>query len=143
MIISLSMAKALLEASEKQARAMGLSQSIAIVDEGGNLIAFHRMENAKIASIDIAVNKAWTSVALQVPTANLVNASQPGGDLFGINTTNQGKVIIFGGGIPLTINNRVVGGIGVSGATTTQDIQVADPAIQLFNRITAAHQNTK
>lgn len=142
MIISLRTAKALLEAAEKQAMAMGITEDIAIVDEGGNLIAFHRMDNAKIAGIDIAVNKAWTSVALQVPTANLVSAALPGGPSFGINTTNQGKIVILGGGIPLIYNKRIVGGIGVSGATSTQDIEVANAAVRLFESMTFTRTNS-
>ena len=141
MIISLRMAKAMLEAAEQQARAMGLVQDIAIVDEGANLIAFHRMDHAKIAGIDIAIDKAWTSVALQVPTANLSNSALPGGPTFGINTTNQGRVVILGGGIPLTYNNRVVGGIGVSGATSAQDIEVANAGVHAFQAMITQKQN--
>lgn len=136
MIISLNTAKALLEAAVKQAVTMKITENIAIVDEGGNLIAFHRMDNGKIAGIDIAINKAWTSVALQVATANLANTAQPGSPSYGINTTNQGKVVILGGGIPLFYKNKIVGGIGVSGATSAQDIEVAGAAVQTFERLT-------
>ena len=94
------------------------------------------VQTFQIAGIDIAVNKAWTSVALQVPTANLVSAALPGGPSFGINTTTQGRIVILGGGIPLIYNKRIVGGIGVSGATSAQDIEVATAAVRLFESMT-------
>nr|WP_256208250.1 heme-binding protein [Paenibacillus sp. CF384] len=86
---------------------MNLSDDIAIVDEGANLIAFHRMDGARIAGIEISQNKAWTSVAMQMPTANLAQAAQPGSPSFGINTTNHGKLVILGGGIPLVVDKKV------------------------------------
>lgn len=130
--LTLETAKRLLAVAEQKARQMGLSSDIAIVDEGANLVAFHRMDNAKIAGIDISQNKAWTSVALQTPTANLAQSAQPGSPSFGINTTNQGRVVILGGGIPLVYEGRIVGGIGVSGGTSAQDIEVANTAVQAF-----------
>ncbi|MFJ8235511.1 heme-binding protein [Ureibacillus sp. NPDC094379] len=141
MIISLALAKVLLNEAEKQAMSMGINEDIAIVDEGGNLIAFYRMDNAKIAGIDIAINKAWTSVALQIPTENLVEAAQPGSPSFGINTTNHGRIVILGGGIPLIYQKKVIGGIGVSGATSAQDIEVANAAVQAFHNMTYTWNN--
>ncbi|GAA3407444.1 heme-binding protein [Paenibacillus hodogayensis] len=135
MRITLEVAKALLEAAEKKARELGLAEDIAIVDEGGNLIAFHRMDHARLAGIDIAQNKAWTSVALKMPTANLAQAAQPGGPSYGINTTNQGRIVILGGGIPLMKDGMVYGGIGASGATSAQDIEVVNAAVQLYERM--------
>jgi len=136
MIITLRIAKILLEAAERMALELGLSENIAIVDEGGNLIGFLRMNNAKIAGIDIAQNKAWTSVSMQMPTSNLSNAALPGGPLYGINTTNQGRIVVLGGGIPLVFNNKIVGGIGISGATSAQDIKVANAAVKAFDNLT-------
>jgi len=130
--LTLTAAKKLLETAEHQ---LGLNSDVAIVDEGGNLIAFHRMDNARIAGIDIAIGKAWTSVAMQMPTANLAQSALPGGATFGINTTNQGRVVILGGGIPLVHEGRVVGGIGVSGGTSAQDIDVANAAVQAFENM--------
>ncbi|QUG41944.1 heme-binding protein [Psychrobacillus sp. INOP01] len=132
MVVSLGMAKVLLEASEKKAREMGLSENIAIVDVGGNLKGFIRMDNAKFGGIEIAIDKAWTSVAMQMPTSNLANAAQPGGPSYGINTTNQGRIVVLGGGVPLVHNQKIVGGIGVSGATSAQDIEVANAAVSVF-----------
>lgn len=125
----------LLAAAEQKAKELRLSCDIAIVDEGANLVAFHRMDNARIAGIDISQNKAWTSVAMRMPTSNLAQSAQPGGATFGINTTNQGRLVILGGGIPLTVDGRIVGGIGVSGGTSAQDIEVANAAVQAFEKM--------
>jgi len=98
---------------------------ISIVDEGGNLIAVHRMDDAWLASIDIAQNKAWTSVALKMPTSNLEEATVPNAELYGLNTTNQGRIVVFGGGIPLEKDGKVIGAVGVSGSTVDNDRAVA------------------
>ncbi|WP_256758274.1 heme-binding protein [Cohnella sp. WQ 127256] len=133
--LTLETAKRLLAIAEQKATQMGLLCDIAIVDEGANLIAFHRMDNAKIAGIVISQNKAWTSVAMQMPTANLAQSAQPGGPTFGINTTNEGRIVILGGGIPLLNEGRIVGGIGVSGGSSAQDIEVATAAVQAYENM--------
>ncbi|TMV50354.1 heme-binding protein [Paenibacillus mesophilus] len=133
--MTLDVAKTLLAAAEQKAKELRLSCDIAIVDEGANLVAFHRMDNARIAGIDISQSKAWTSVAMKMPTSNLAQSAQPGGATFGINTTNQGRLVILGGGIPLTVDGRIVGGIGVSGGTSAQDIEVANAAVQTFEKL--------
>jgi len=139
--LTLDIAKFLLDAAEKKAKEMGLAENIAIVDDGANLVAFHRMDHAKIGGIDISQNKAWTSVALQMPTSNLAQAAQPGNPSFGINTTNHGKIVILGGGIPLKIGETIVGGIGVSGGTSQQDIEVANAAVQALDRLIQHHES--
>lgn len=142
--LTLTAAKKLLEIAEERARQLGLNSDIAIVDEGGNLVAFYRMDNARIAGIDIAQGKAWTSVAMQMPTANLAQTALPGGATYGINTTNQGRIVILGGGIPLKDQGKVVGGIGVSGGTSAQDIDVANAAVQAFeNRLYNENEYTR
>ncbi|MBB6672399.1 GlcG/HbpS family heme-binding protein [Cohnella nanjingensis] len=135
--LDLETAKRLIAVAEQKARQMGLSSDIAIVDAGANLIAFHRMDGARIAGIDISQNKAWTSVAMQMPTANLAQSALPNGPSFGINTTNHGRLVILGGGIPLVREGRIVGGIGVSGGTSAQDIEVANAAVQAFEAMRA------
>ncbi|GGD64414.1 GlcG/HbpS family heme-binding protein [Paenibacillus nasutitermitis] len=135
MRLTLEMAKILLMEGEKKAKEMGLAADIAVVDDGGNLIAFYRMDHARIGGINISQNKAWTSVALQTPTANLAQAAQPGGPSFGINTTNNGRIVILGGGIPLTKEGRIIGGIGVSGGTSAQDVEVASAVVKAFDNM--------
>jgi len=133
----LETAKKLLAVAEQKSRQMGLNSDIAIVDDGGNLVAFVRMDNARIAGIEISKNKAWTSVSMQMPTANLAQTAAAGGPAFGINTTNGGRVVILGGGIPLMSGGRIVGGIGVSGGSSAQDIEVATAAVQAFEAMNA------
>ncbi|KIV50997.1 DNA polymerase III subunit delta' [Aneurinibacillus migulanus] len=130
--LTLDIAKAMIEHAEHEAHQIGVPMVISVVDEGGNLVAFHRMDDALLVSIDIAQNKAWTSVALKMPTANLAEASAPGAELYGINTTNNGRVILFGGGIPLCSENRIIGAVGVSGGSVEQDVRVAEAAVKSF-----------
>lgn len=131
--MNLDLAKEIIEGAEEEARKIGVSMVISVVDEGGNLIATHRMDDAWLASIDIAQNKAWTSVALKMPTANLADATVPAAELYGLNTTNNGRLVVFGGGIPLVIDDKVVGAIGVSGSTVPNDVQVAEAGVKVFN----------
>jgi uncharacterized protein GlcG (DUF336 family) len=100
--------------------------NVAVCDAGGNLLAFERMENAWLGSIDISINKAWTSRAFDIATGDLAKHSQSGGQFFGIHASNGGRVMIFAGGVPLKKGGQVVGAIGVSGGTGEQDQAVAD-----------------
>ncbi|MDF2683308.1 MAG: polymerase subunit delta [Brevibacillus sp.] len=122
----------MIESAENEAKRIGVPMVISVVDEGGNFIACHRMDDALLVSVDIAQNKAWTSVAMKMPTAILAQLSAPGAELYGINTTNNGRVVVFGGGIPLHQQNEIVGAVGVSGGSVEQDIQVAQAAVQSF-----------
>lgn len=131
--ITLDFAKEIISSGEKEAKNLDISMVISVLDEGGNLIATHRMDDAWLASIDIAQNKAWTSVALKMPTSNLAEATVPSAELYGLNTTNNGRIVVFGGGIPLIKNDKVVGAVGVSGSTVSHDVQVAEAAAQAFN----------
>lgn len=130
--MNLELAKQLIEGAEKKASELGINMVISVVDEGGNLIAVHRMDDAWLASIDIAQNKAWTSVALKMPTANLSEATVPHAELYGLNTTNNGRLVLFGGGIPLVENDKVIGAVGASGSAVEHDIQVAQAAVDIF-----------
>ncbi|KOO51537.1 GlcG/HbpS family heme-binding protein [Viridibacillus arvi] len=130
--LTLETAKRLLSVAEQKSYQMGLSSNIAIVDDGAHLIAFLRMDNARIAGIEISKDKAWTSVSMQMPTANLSQAALPGSPSFGINTTNNGHIVILGGGIPLVSEGEIVGGIGISGGSSAQDIEIANAVVQAF-----------
>ncbi|MFD1779980.1 heme-binding protein [Fredinandcohnia salidurans] len=133
--ITLDLAKKVIAGAEEEANKIGVSMVISVVDEGGNLIAIHRMDDAWLASIDIAQNKAWTSVALKMPSANLADATVPAAELYGLNTTNNGRLVVFGGGIPLEIDGKAVGAVGVSGSTVPHDVQVAEAAVEVFNSL--------
>jgi uncharacterized protein GlcG (DUF336 family) len=130
--LSLEDAKRVIAAAEDKAIGEGLRMNIAVVDVGGDLVAFERMDKAWLGSIDIAMNKAYTAVAFNMTTEALGNASQPGEPLFGIEASNDGKLIIFGGGIPLYRNGELVGAIGVSGSAVPNDILVAEAGVAAF-----------
>ena len=119
-------ARRIIAAATKKAEEIGQPMNIAVVDAGGNLLAFERMENAWIGSIDIAQKKAWTSRAFDITTKDLGDNSQSGNQFFGIHASNDGKVMIFAGGIPLKKDGKVVGAIGVSGGSGVQDHTVAE-----------------
>ncbi|MDN7228518.1 heme-binding protein [Planococcus liqunii] len=131
--ITLDVAKELIAGAEEEAKNIGVAMVITVVDDGGNLVAIHRMDDAWLASIDIAQNKAWTSVALKMPTSALAEATVPAAELYGLNTTNNGRLVVFGGGIPLVVEDKVVGAIGVSGSTVPHDVQVAEAGVKAFN----------
>ena len=130
MKVNLRLAKRMLQAAEKESNSIGVPMVIAVVDEGGNLVAQQRMDDALLASIDISLNKAYTAVAIKIPTHKLSNLSQPGESLFGIDSTNNGRIVIFGGGYPIKDkNNKVIGGIGVSGGSVEQDMLCAEAGL--------------
>ena len=126
--VSLEDARRVTAAAEECASEMGQPQNIAVVDAGGNLVSHVRMDGAWIGSVDIAINKAFTARAFDLPTADLAEDSQPGGQFYGIQETNRGRVIIFAGGIPLERDGQVVGAVGVSGGDGDQDTTVAEAA---------------
>jgi uncharacterized protein GlcG (DUF336 family) len=106
--------------------------NIAVVDEGNNLVAFQRMDGAWLGSIDIAQGKAYTARAFNMSTKELGPLCQPGEPLFGIHASNDGRLIIFAGGIPLERGGAVVGAIGVSGGSVEQDQEVAEAGAGAF-----------
>jgi uncharacterized protein GlcG (DUF336 family) len=125
-MIQLEDARRIIAAAQKKAKKIGQPMNVAVVDEGGNLLAFERMANAWLGSIDIAQKKAWTSRAFDITTKDLGENSQSGQQFFGIHASNNGKVMIFAGGVPLKQGGKVVGAIGVSGGTGEQDQAVAE-----------------
>lgn len=126
----LAAAKAMAERAEARATEVGLDISFAAVDAGGNLILFHRMPDALLASIQVAVDKAWTAAAMRVPTDGLAQVATVEGGFPGLATTNSGRVVLFGGGVPIFAGGKLVGAIGVSGGTSEQDVDIARSATQ-------------
>src|SRR5437016_10984310 len=108
--VKLEDARRVISAAEKKAREIGQPMNIAVADEGGNTVAHVRMDNAWIGSIDISMKKAYTSCAFDIETKELAKHSQSGGEFFGIHVSNNGKIMIFAGGIPLKLDGKVVGG---------------------------------
>ena len=119
--MNLILARRLIHIVEKKAAEIGVNAVVAVSDAGARTVAVECMDDSYIASYDIAVNKAYTCAALKMSTATLKTLSQPGESLYGIQFTNEGKIVIFGGGDPLVINGKVIGAIGVSGGTEEQD----------------------
>ncbi len=124
-MLNLSDARKIIAAATKKADELGQPMCIAVVDEGGNLLAFERMENAWRGSIDISINKAFTSRAFDITTKDLGDNSGPGQQFFGIHVSNHGRIMIFAGGVPLRQNGSVVGALGISGGSGEQDHAVA------------------
>lgn len=132
--LTLDLAENILEAAKKRARDLKIQEDIAIVDSGGNLKAFVRMDGAWLGSIDIAIRKARTARLFDMETKNLGKMSQPGEPLYGIEESNGG-LITFGGGIPLqTRDGEIVGAIGASGSTVDNDVKVAEAGAEIFRK---------
>ncbi|GGA43874.1 heme-binding protein [Okeania sp. KiyG1] len=131
-MVTLEDARRVISAAEKKALEIGQPMNIAVVDGGGNLLAHVRMDGAWIGSIDISIKKAYTSRAFNLATKDLAEQSQSGGQFFGIHASNNGKIMIFAGGIPLYSEGQVVGGIGVSGGSGEQDHAVAEAGTAAF-----------
>lgn len=130
--LTLNDARRIIAAAEAKAAHIGQPMNIAVVDAGGNLLAFVRMDDAWLGSVDIAINKAWTARAFDISTKELGKLSQPGDDFYGIAASNGGRVMIFAGGVPLKKDGKVVGAIGVSGGVGKQDHAVAEAGADAY-----------
>ena len=131
-MVTLAEARRVIAAAEKKAEQIKQPMNIAVVDAGGNLVSHVRMDGAWLGSIDISINKAFTSRAFDIATKDLAEHSQSGGQFFGIHASNGGRVMIFAGGIPLKKDGKVVGAIGVSGGSGEQDHAVAEAGAAAF-----------
>jgi uncharacterized protein GlcG (DUF336 family) len=130
--VTLDAALRVVEAARAKADEIGVPMDIAVVDAGNNLTAFARMDGAWLGSIDIAQNKAYTARAFDMPTKDLAPLAQPNQPLYGIEASNDGNLIVFAGGIPLTNGDAVLGAIGVSGGSVEQDHEVAEAGVAAF-----------
>ena len=127
--LTLEDAKKMLSAAEAKATSLGIAYNIAVVDAGAHLVAFLRQDGALIGSIDLAIDKAVTARIFDKTTSELATLAQSGEPLFGIQESNAGKVVIFGGGMPVVSNDNIIGAVGASAGTVEQDIEVAKAAI--------------
>ena len=123
--MNLKLATALIGKIEEKADSMGMAVVAAVSDDAGRPVAIHCMDGAYIGSYDVALNKTYTSIAFQMSTEQLGKLAQPGESLYGIQFTNEGKIVIFGGGEVLTVNGKIIGALGVSGGTAEQDTLLA------------------
>jgi uncharacterized protein GlcG (DUF336 family) len=131
-MVTLAEARRIIDAAERKAVEIGQPMNIAVADAGGNLVSHVRMDGAWIGSIDISIKKAFTSRAFDVATKDLAEHCQSGGQFFGIHASNNGRIMIFAGGIPLKKRGKVVGAIGVSGGSGEQDHAVAEAGAKAF-----------
>ncbi|MBC8337506.1 MAG: heme-binding protein [Alphaproteobacteria bacterium] len=130
--LSLEDARKLIRGAARKATAMGVPMCIAVTDESGNLIAFERMDGAKILSVDLSADKAFTAAVSKRPTHEYNEICQPGNLVFGIHTSSKGRFSTVGGGYPVSVRGTVVGAIGVSGGTAEQDMVCAGAALKAF-----------
>ncbi len=132
--ITLEQAHTIVDACKAEALDIGQPMNIAVVDDGGNLVAFVAMDDTKLIGADISQKKALTAVYFQMDTSDLAPLVQPGQPLFGIESTTGGRLVVFGGGVLLTgSDGSVLGGVGVSAGTVDQDHQVADAGRKAFS----------
>lgn len=121
--------KKILAGAEAEARKIGVDMDIAVVDDGGNLLGFVRMDRAKITGVQIAMDKAFTAAGTRKPTREYKAVGAPDGPAFGIHVSNQGRFTIYGGGVPILVDGECLGAVGCSSGTADQDEQVARAGI--------------
>jgi uncharacterized protein GlcG (DUF336 family) len=133
MTVDLATAQRMIAAAHAEAERRSILVSAAVVDAGGHLIAFGRMDGAEIAGPVLAVDKAYTAVANRIATSELATLAAPGGELFGLHANGGGRFVIFGGGLPIAIEGVIVGGVGVSGASAAEDESCAFAALRCLD----------
>ncbi|MCW2593111.1 MAG: uncharacterized protein JWQ86_5538 [Mycobacterium sp.] len=132
MTVDLATALKMVAAAHSEALRRSILVSAAVVDSGGHLVAFGRMDGAEIAGPVLAVDKAYTAVANRIATSELATLAAPGGELFGIHANGGGRFVIFGGGVPIAVGGIVVGAVGVSGASAAADEACARAALAVI-----------
>ena len=133
--ITLQQAKRLISRVEQRAAQMGVNAVVAVTNAAARPVAIECMDNSFIASYDVALNKAYTVVALKMSTIKLKSMTNPGDSLYGIQFTNNGQIVIFGGGDPLEYNGTIIGGLGVSGGTEEQDTLLSEYGASILQEI--------
>ena len=133
--VTLDEATELIAAAEAKADEIDNPMVTTVANDEGNLVAQHRMDGAWLASVSISRNKAYTAAALDMPTHDLAEPSEPGNSLYGLQTTDDNRIVIFGGGYPLERDGEVVGAIGVSGGAVSQDREVAEAGVDRWEAL--------
>lgn len=128
--VTLAEATAILDAAQEKAEELDLPMNLAVTNSEGNLIAFRRMDGGKLVSADIAQNKAYSAAAVKKPTHELKEGAEPGGDVYGLESTEGGRVVVFGGGFPIERNGDVVGAVGASGGAVSEDMEIAQAGLK-------------
>nr|WP_113001305.1 heme-binding protein [Rhizobium sp. Root1203] len=124
--LSVAHAREMIETSMSQATALNVPCSIAVIGPDGYLLSFERQDGAMTGSVELAINKAFTAQIFNNGTDRLSVLAQPGAELFGIQHSHNGRVVVFGGGIPIQFQGQVIGAIGVSGGTVAEDVAIAE-----------------
>ena len=127
--LTLKAATTLMKAAKAAARERGVPISVAVVDQGGQLVAFERMDGADLVTIGLSQDKAWTALMNRMPTRDLAPLVQPGAEFYGYESIGRGRTIVFAGGMPLEIEGVLVGGVGVSGGSVEQDQEIVEAAL--------------
>ena len=127
--LTLEDAKVGIESAKKKASEIGVPMDIAVVDEAGNILTFERMDGGLVGSIQIAIDKAYTAAVLRLPTGEEGKIAQPGGPDYGINSTCNGRIVIFAGGVPVKLDKLVIGAVGCSSGTVEEDTAVAEAGV--------------
>lgn len=131
-LISHETALKALSAGVAKVRELGEPSSLAIVDAGGNLLAFLRVDDAALATVEIAQNKAYTSLALRSPSGNWLDVCQPNNALYGLERSTSRPFVIFGGGLPISDGKTVIGAVGVSGGPVEADVAIAQAMVAVI-----------
>jgi glc operon protein GlcG len=134
--LALEGARAILAAAEKKAREIKVPQNIALVDEGGHLLVFARMDGAKLSSVEVAITKARAAALRRAPTGPSPSAGEP--NIFvslGLPLATDGKLTCIRGGLPLVLEGQCVGGIGVSAGTEDEDVLVAQAGVDALAQL--------
>ena len=131
--LSLEKAKKIIRVGKKKAKEMNIAAVFAVVNPEGNLIIEERMDNAILVSIEVAYKKAYTAAALKLNTEDLTALVQPGAMFYGLQS--DPKYIVFGGGMLLKVDGKIVGAVGVSGGSAQQDIEIAKTCVEAFEAI--------
>jgi len=130
--MTLAAAKAMLKAAMAEGRRIRVALSVAVVDQGGQLVAFERMDGADLVTIGLAQDKAWTALMNRMPTRDLAPLVQPGAEFYGYESIGRGRTIVFAGGMPLLRDGVLVGGVGVSGGSVDEDQAAVEAAVAAF-----------
>jgi len=125
----LAVAKAVADFAEGYASKIGVAVSVSVVDTHGNLVLKHRMRDARLISVEMSERKAYTSAALHMATTDIADLAQPGQALYGITSFSGGRCVAFGGGAPLVVDGLVVAGVGISGGTTEEDVEILEATL--------------
>ncbi len=140
--LTLSVARTVVAAAIAEGAATRVPISVAVVDSGGQLVAFERMDGADLVSVTLSQDKAWTALVNRMPTRDIGPVAQPGAEFFGYHTIKGGRTIIFAGGMPLARDGVLVGAVGVSGGDAAQDQRIVEAAVASFEALEGRVERT-